>query len=856
MDDDFDIYGDLPESCNIQDNAECIEQNEDLSKAQEELKKEVTELTSQLQSLKKINATLEVNLSSLLKTAKAEIARKDKIIDELRKQVDNMSFRRGHFNRNTREINNKSSQQMSNVEEVNNIQSADEHLTSENASLVETKFNSNQSNEDQDVSNYKRFSNRYHDTKYHSTNSKESFKPSTTIFTKRLRQRIIEEEEAEQKRKLEIKEKENIIEENNHENNKEINIDDKENQSQFSIWNSNVGYKGIEHNYAVNSNNAEENVVCTVNQQKSTLSIKSSEKRIDHDTDMPTRKRRKLEVEQNGREDDKFSEYDREVTSNIKKDKLDYKDNSNAYIERLDTHCTSQYDREHSRSRSRSNDVSYKRKEHYKKFRNDHNYSKEVAYYHEKDKYSRSRNRSPVQKYSDVKHKYRDDRYRDHRDRFDRRNFHDKSEDASITSNKRSYDLRNKDKHRSNGKYNITEFNSPRHKGSRYSDSRVSRSISHERSKSSSRERTNHKTYDKRSSKSTKNYNCLEAPTPRKKESTLEKPSTIEDTSTIEDGEIVDTSPIKANTNMENKETKNIEESIDVDNFNQLEKKVVSSKSADELITSSYTSVKEEEDKNIEDEKTEDNIQSKKNEDTNVNLTNNVNINSNLVNSLIESKQDCIVTSTVIINDKDSKCDEQIVHHAADVETVNTCDNTQKLLKEDMDSVKEIVGNDKHESNTDCTTNIKTEEKNVFNNVDIVYTNTSSNEISTKEGNASENKPVLSKKNLESQTLASNDLQELPTVKPLHQKEEDNNESERVKPKECESKKESSERKNPGIIVLARRRKRVQLGDTNASMTIVINANDTKSDADLKNNTENNSKSRACKVSRSYNDVL
>lgn len=60
--------------------------NEALTKECEELKKQVDELKGKLENLQKVNETLEVNLSSLLKTAKAEITRKDKMIEELRKQ--------------------------------------------------------------------------------------------------------------------------------------------------------------------------------------------------------------------------------------------------------------------------------------------------------------------------------------------------------------------------------------------------------------------------------------------------------------------------------------------------------------------------------------------------------------------------------------------------------------------------------------------------------------------------------------------------------------------------------------------------------------------------------------------------
>lgn len=52
----------------------------------EELNKKLDLFASELEDLKKIKNNLEKNLSSLLKTAKAEIARKDKMIDNLRKR--------------------------------------------------------------------------------------------------------------------------------------------------------------------------------------------------------------------------------------------------------------------------------------------------------------------------------------------------------------------------------------------------------------------------------------------------------------------------------------------------------------------------------------------------------------------------------------------------------------------------------------------------------------------------------------------------------------------------------------------------------------------------------------------------
>lgn len=59
---------------------------ENIVEEQVNLKKQIAELTTKLENFQKVNKNLESNLFSLLKTAKAEIARKDKMIDELRKK--------------------------------------------------------------------------------------------------------------------------------------------------------------------------------------------------------------------------------------------------------------------------------------------------------------------------------------------------------------------------------------------------------------------------------------------------------------------------------------------------------------------------------------------------------------------------------------------------------------------------------------------------------------------------------------------------------------------------------------------------------------------------------------------------
>lgn len=94
-------------------------------------------------------------------------------------------------------------------------------------------------------------------------------------------------------------------------------------------------------------------------------------------------------------------------------------------------------------------------------------------------------------------------------------------------------------------------------------------------------------------------------------------------------------------------------------------------------------------------------------------------------------------------------------------------------------------------------------------------------------------------------------------TKDLQENEEDNNENEHVKVKASRNtKKEGSESENSKVIIFARRRKHIHLTDNNASMTVVMNPNNINSDVNEKNSVENNLKLRACKVSRSYKDVL
>ncbi|KAK9296879.1 hypothetical protein QLX08_009273 [Tetragonisca angustula] len=98
MEDDIDIYADLPDF-GPEFSKNFVSKNEENRNAEKqlELKKQIAELTAKLENSQKVNKNLEINLFSLLKTAKAEITRKDKMIDELRKRLDDATFRRSSY---------------------------------------------------------------------------------------------------------------------------------------------------------------------------------------------------------------------------------------------------------------------------------------------------------------------------------------------------------------------------------------------------------------------------------------------------------------------------------------------------------------------------------------------------------------------------------------------------------------------------------------------------------------------------------------------------------------------------------------------------------------------------------------
>ncbi|XP_058834909.1 caldesmon [Topomyia yanbarensis] len=92
MDDEYDIYGDLD---GLQ--AETQKENkviQELHTQIEELKAKIAEKEREKQEIANKNAVLLENISSLLLTAKAELKRKDALIAEVRREKDNVTFRR------------------------------------------------------------------------------------------------------------------------------------------------------------------------------------------------------------------------------------------------------------------------------------------------------------------------------------------------------------------------------------------------------------------------------------------------------------------------------------------------------------------------------------------------------------------------------------------------------------------------------------------------------------------------------------------------------------------------------------------------------------------------------------------
>ncbi|XP_012283213.1 uncharacterized protein LOC105701220 isoform X2 [Orussus abietinus] len=183
MDDDIDIYEDLP-SFSADGNENSSEKNKELVQKCTDLEQKVSELTVQIDVLKKANRTLEVNLSSLLKTARAEISRKDKMIADVRRELDNAMFRRGNYKKLPRAP----------------IKTSERAKPSEHASMEDSPYI-----QVPDATEFMCNNPTVHSEDEEDTEQK--YKPDkivNTLFNERLRKRIMEEEKLEKQQKEQL----------------------------------------------------------------------------------------------------------------------------------------------------------------------------------------------------------------------------------------------------------------------------------------------------------------------------------------------------------------------------------------------------------------------------------------------------------------------------------------------------------------------------------------------------------------------------------------------------------------------------------------------------------------------------
>ncbi|XP_076227957.1 FLICE-associated huge protein isoform X2 [Nomia melanderi] len=180
MEDDIDIYEDLPSfGEKLEENFVVNHSEHNTTPECAELKRQIANLTVKLEDFRKVNENLELNLVSLLKTAKAEIARKDKMIDSLRKELDDVTFRRGgHFKKNDRVCTSSFS---------NTVATVHRKTVQASSSAREDKHGSLE------------IHLSYNLTK-HSNLSKSTSTPST-VFSERLRKRIADEQNLERREK-------------------------------------------------------------------------------------------------------------------------------------------------------------------------------------------------------------------------------------------------------------------------------------------------------------------------------------------------------------------------------------------------------------------------------------------------------------------------------------------------------------------------------------------------------------------------------------------------------------------------------------------------------------------------------
>ena len=102
--DEIDLYSDLDYEQvdgNLNEVSIVDDLNDKLERKNEKISKELEQVKEELARMTRINKILKTNISSLFKTAKAELERKNERIAQLTQQYDDLVFRRRKKSTNT-----------------------------------------------------------------------------------------------------------------------------------------------------------------------------------------------------------------------------------------------------------------------------------------------------------------------------------------------------------------------------------------------------------------------------------------------------------------------------------------------------------------------------------------------------------------------------------------------------------------------------------------------------------------------------------------------------------------------------------------------------------------------------------
>ncbi|EFN66482.1 hypothetical protein EAG_10976 [Camponotus floridanus] len=455
MEDDIDIYADLP-SFNFN-----LDKNDQPCNC-EKLKKELSSLKSELENIQKIKENLEKNISSLLKTARGEIARKDKMISDLRKRLDDATFRRNNKGE-SRDFFYKSSHQQHTIVEKY-----------EDAPLIHSQ-------EDETVS---------HETEFHNEHKNEKLEyddQQPTVFAERLYKRIKDEKENTKQKTLlnfDVEIKKKIAEEN-------IMESDKENGSQSNINNGNESNTITRHSDSEN--------LCTKNSGKrmneedythESKRLKINEDKIDYDSIVQYELKDDLaQYEMKAKFEDRLNavhSLKEEISLDKRRAASEHQDTS-----KQSRDCINGWKREDkssSRIASTSNHVSEELHNGYKKNVYSSRYSSRRSYSRSRSDYESSSDHRPRERSNRTYRKYDDYKYDNQYRTKGRRDYRLKRDYESIENE-------NKTRHRSRERGNVAWIKS-RH------------SLSDVEDKERSNSYMNKKYENRRIKKTTENVSC------------------------------------------------------------------------------------------------------------------------------------------------------------------------------------------------------------------------------------------------------------------------------------------------------------------------------------------------------------